>query len=252
MRPPALLAALALALGATAAGAQPVLVRTGTGFVPDAGGAFPDAGFEYAYSFRARNLSPDSNDGNALLGAVGPCLVGQACQSTATRDYVAGESTYFVGLGFGGPSADSPSLFVNDVVGGSPGSQLDLTGYVPSGTLNAFYVLLKPPTDGSMDVSNAFFFGAPPTEIAGFGTLGDGLQYALYTSPEDLRGSLLIFDLGITGNNGSLQERPAVDIYVGFLAPTQVVPEPATVGLMATGLVGVLTLVRRRRRSPAA
>ena len=77
----------------------------------------------------------------------------------------------------------------------------------------------------------------------GFAVTG-GERYGLYTFDGDLRENTLFFDLSIRGNTGSAQELPSIDLYVGSL---QVVPEPGTIPLTATGLVGVFALVRQRR-----
>lgn len=242
MRPFRLLTAVAaLLVAATDASAQFDLARTGAGAVPGPGGAFPDAGFQYAYSFRGQAMSPGSDGASGILGASGACLVGEACSTATPRGFEAGRSSYFVGIEFGGVS--SSPLFT--VIGSDLDhmSELSLDGYTPGGTINAFYVLLRAADGSTVNIDNVFFL-SPYDDAPGFSVTG-GEGYGLYTFDGDLRDNILFFDLNVQGNAGDALLAPSIELYVGSM-PVQVVPEPGTVFLTATGLVGVLVLARRK------
>ena len=244
IQPFAVLAAASVALAAPlpTAHAQPTIERVAAGAV--APGAFPDAGFQHAFSFRATGFAPGSDGAAAIVGGSGACHAGDPCQSAVARDFVPGASTYFLGINFGGPFYGSPSLYINTSNTGTSGSELFLGGHDVDTPINAFYIVLTAPDGGAMALTNGSFIGAPPVEAPGFATGGPGSWYALYRYA-DLRNEFLFFDLEVTGNVAGAGV-PSVDVYVGSL-PVLATPEPATLALTASGLAALLAVARRGR-----
>lgn len=226
-----------------AAGAQTLTRdRVAPGAPPAPGGAFPDAGFQYAYSFRAGGFAAGSGDADAVLGAGGACRVGEGCQTSAPRNYLPGASSYLFGLAFGGSFFGNPTLAVSGL-GDGESTELALTGYTPAGPLNAFYLYLNPPAGATLTVGDLILFGAPPSGSAGFGTTAAGATYAFFRADGDLRDAILAFDLEVGGTAGA----PTVDIYVGTMPAASTVPEPTTTVLTAAGLAALIAVVRRGR-----
>ena len=228
--------------------AQPTIERVAAG-PAYAGGAFVDAGFQHAYSFRATGFAPGSGGADAVVGGVGACHAGDACNTSLTRTFTPGQSSYFVGINFGGPFYGSPSLYVNAINAGGSGTELFLEPYVPDAALNAFYIVLTPPVGGTIALNEGFFVGAPPTDAPGFAAGGAGSRYALFRYA-DLRHEFLFFDLDITGNDAGAGA-PSIEVYVGSLAVTAT-PEPGTWALTASGLLVMMALVHRRTRRALA
>lgn len=124
------------------------------------------------------------------------------------------------------------------------------------------------PGGGNIDIANSFFdifwYGCGSgCSYTGSGFNGirlndDGLTLGAFTSvlldnstlTQNLNQSMISFnadEIFINWSGMGINENAFARIYVNT-APPDVVPEPATVTLMATGLIGVLGAVARRRR----
>ena len=189
---------------------------------------------------------------------------GQPCLSTADYETSAASGTYLFGTRLNVPGVDPESPLITDpilVLGSfeSPDAgsgELTLTGS-SLGTIDSFYIQVRDQGGGSTfalrDIPAIRMGDGIPIGGALLGDLaatGTSRIWNRYEVSMDLRdGFALIGRVETSGLTGGSQELPSLDLYFGSRVST--VPEPGTVALLATGLVGLAGFGVRRRRAAA-
>jgi len=123
-------------------------------------------------------------------------------------------------------------------------------------TVNAPFTGPNPVTSIRFNCAGAFNGRGTGQWIANSGDIGAGVAWGVGTLANAVAGSLTsILDVNFMQNVGSEAEQNLTKNLIGFVnqqaPPGNVIPEPSTYVLMASGLVGLFGIARRRRSAAA-
>jgi hypothetical protein len=217
-------AAMALmALGgapATPVTAQVTLAGSGTGF------ASYDAGFECDFVVKARKFGEAQN--KSQMVGYRTCNTDMFSWQDGNASWGAASATYDFNLNVNGGVATFTGTRDNIIAS---------VGGTYNAPLNAFYVYL----DGRGTTGGLTLNAYGETLVAA----GGEQRWWYFTSANDLSGALYMGQLvtaGVTGAN----EIPRFEVHAGRVVAD--VPEPLSLLLLGTGLVGVAGVTNRRRK----
>lgn len=207
---------------------------------PGANGALIDLGSDFR------------DDGYSEIGFVGEGRIGSNSVGGATFEYDLGKSTSAPGaqgeLAWGNGTSHAFSLTfdgatANFSIQGGNANPLTYSGFAFTDDFNALVFRLGA-YDGTIDLTDLVLNGTSLGSLSKAGGVNYWAATDSFGSGFTLTGTAALSWTGSTPRNSGLSFQ-----FKGMNAPVNDVPEPASMAIFATGLLGLGWMARRRRHS---